>query len=47
MLLADVWMGQFLPDSDVCDMSVQLPNYGLKLDVAGLRIWANTRHPPL
>jgi hypothetical protein len=32
--------GQFLPKSDVCVMSVQLPNNGPKLDVAALRIWA-------
>jgi hypothetical protein len=35
-------VGQFLPKSDVCVMSVQLPNNGLKLDVAALRIWANS-----
>jgi hypothetical protein len=33
-------LGQFLPKSDVCVMSVQLPNNGLKLDVAALRIGA-------
>ena len=32
-------MGQFLPKSV---MSVQLPNNGLKLNVAALRIWANS-----
>jgi hypothetical protein len=35
-------LGQFLPKSDVCVMSVQLPNNGLKLDVAALRIWATS-----
>jgi hypothetical protein len=35
-------LAQFLPKSDVCVMSVQLPNNGLKLDVAALRIWAKS-----